>query len=476
MGILQTMPLVVVLAVEKGVVSAVSEILFMMLSGGPLYFIFHIQTKCFYFAQTILAGGASYKPTGRGFVIRHSPFDENYRFFATSHIYLGFEIMCALLLIARYSTSKQYGGLTWSLWMTAVSFMFSPFWFNPLSFEWNKVSEDYHIWMRWMTEHGGTSDQSWYVWWKEETAFLSEISLSWKVSLFVTRACLWIFVGIGLTGTTLFTDPQERGRMLAIIGLFVLFVSGHWCLSKLERSLSYAIRRLSSFLLTSAVAGLAIYLYAQSLEFVTLTIGLYYFCAAAVFVLLLSGVQSVAYICKLHDYLVGHFIFLVLVILSLCQVGMLQTWLLYHNALSAGVAIEDVLKYARKSKETAESDEQVTVTELKTQLLEQQKVIQSLLLDRDKEKSAGGHSVAVTELEMAKRGLLSGLAGKSPQKSYGAVSTEHDNLQPHKSGQAKIPGRHSASVEQLAPPAPFVFVQPSSFPVRANNSQGAKQA
>jgi hypothetical protein len=38
------------------------------------------------------------------------------------------------------------------------------------------------------------------------------------------------------------------------------------------------------------------------------------------------------------------------------QIGYLQTWLLYHNALSSGVVIEDILKHARKTKEMA-SDE-----------------------------------------------------------------------------------------------------------------------
>ena len=31
-----------------------------------------------------------------------------------------------------------------------------PFWFNPVTFEWNKLQEDYSIWLRWMTETGGS--------------------------------------------------------------------------------------------------------------------------------------------------------------------------------------------------------------------------------------------------------------------------------------------------------------------------------
>jgi callose synthase len=171
MGLMQTFPLAAVLMIDKGFFPMLREIGYMMLSGGPLYFIFHIQTKCYYFSQTLLAGGAKYRPTGRGFVIRHSPFDENYRFFAVSHIYLGIEITVALVLLFIYSKSDQYVGLTWALWLTAISFTFGPFWFNPLSFEWNKIGEDYTNWMDWMQESGGTVEQSWDAWWRDESAF-----------------------------------------------------------------------------------------------------------------------------------------------------------------------------------------------------------------------------------------------------------------------------------------------------------------
>jgi hypothetical protein len=63
--------------------------------------------------------------------------------------------------------------------------------------------------------------------------------------------------------------------------------------------------------------------------------------------------------------------------------GYLQTWLLYHNALSRGVEIEDILKYARRSKEKA-NVEADTVAELKAKLLQQDLKIQELIEVRKK--------------------------------------------------------------------------------------------
>lgn len=71
--------------------------------------------------------------------------------------------MVALIVTAIMTTSKQYLGMTWSLWLACLSFLFAPFWFNPLSFHWGKVVQDYKIWMRWMTGTGGNSSNSWEV-------------------------------------------------------------------------------------------------------------------------------------------------------------------------------------------------------------------------------------------------------------------------------------------------------------------------
>ena len=149
---------------------------------------------------------------------RHSPFDENFRFFACSHIYTGFELMVALILLLLYTTSKQYGGLTWSLWLTAISFLLGPFWFNPVTFEWGKLSDDYSAWSRWMTETGGSADQSWGVWWREENGFFKNLSPMWKIFLFVQKSCLWGFISVGLLGGRFWRDEGEHARLLEVGG------------------------------------------------------------------------------------------------------------------------------------------------------------------------------------------------------------------------------------------------------------------
>lgn len=106
MGLLNTMPMLATIMVEKGLLASIGEVLQVFVTGGPMYFMFHIQTRAHYFYQTLLAGGAQYRATGRGFVTHHSCFDDLYRFFANSHFYLGFEVRCSVpsppCLIPRY--------------------------------------------------------------------------------------------------------------------------------------------------------------------------------------------------------------------------------------------------------------------------------------------------------------------------------------------------------------------------------------
>jgi hypothetical protein len=63
-GVLQTVPLFCTLVVERGMAASLWEVFQIFVSGGPLYFIFHIRTRDYYYTQTVLAGGATYRATG----------------------------------------------------------------------------------------------------------------------------------------------------------------------------------------------------------------------------------------------------------------------------------------------------------------------------------------------------------------------------------------------------------------------------
>jgi callose synthase len=381
MGILQTLPLAVTLTVEKGFRSMISEISFMILSGGPIYFIFHIQTKSHYFSQTLLAGGAKYRPTGRGFVTRHSPFEENWRFFAASHIYLGFELIVALVLFGCYTSSKQYAGITWSLWLSAIALVFGPFWFNPLTFEWSRIADDYSSWFKWMQEVGGNTDQSWETWWKDENNFYMKLSNTWKCYLIVQKSTVWIVIAAGIAGKNFFMKTEEQIKFLTVVGIITLFFFIKYILMKFEKDWQYPTRRITSLLLSSSVGIILIYLFCNHIQHFLYMIALYYFMSAVSFILLVNFGTSnhyIMHIYKGHDYLVCHFLFFILAIGSFVQIGYLQTWLLYHNALSRGVEIDDILKYARKSKEKANAENE-NMTELKLKIAQQEVKIQELM-------------------------------------------------------------------------------------------------
>ena len=56
LGLLQTIPLFATLGVERGWLASMQLILIVFVTGGPLHFMFHIQTKANYMTQTILVG------------------------------------------------------------------------------------------------------------------------------------------------------------------------------------------------------------------------------------------------------------------------------------------------------------------------------------------------------------------------------------------------------------------------------------
>jgi callose synthase len=396
LGLLQTIPLFATLGVERGWWASLQEIFLIFVTGGPLHFMFHIQTKATYMAQTIIVGGAKYRPTGRGFVTQHTAMDEQFRFFASSHLYVGVELAAGLILMGVYSDAGQYAGRTWSLWLASASFLCSPFWFNPLTLDWNVVTADYVIWLKWIRGSSGGVSKSWSMWWNEENAFYKSMPLASKL-MYVGKSVLYLLVAEGIRRSTLFKydvtlNKPVIGITNILIFIGVVLIAGR-VFSRNQHTMPYPVRRTIGIVLFSGLIAGVITLFIEDTNYIRYAIAGYYGSGAFCLLGLLSGVKAVKAPYLIHDIVCAHIIFIPLFILGGLQLpGMIQTWLLYHNALSTDVVVSDILRYARKTQESgsggaANEDMIEQIAELKKLVQKQEQVLTSAGLMN--ESSAG---------------------------------------------------------------------------------------
>lgn len=97
---------------------------------------------------------------------------------------------------------------------------------------------------------------------------------------------------------------------------------------------------------------------------------------------------------------------------------------MYHNALSSGVEIEDILKYARKTKQK-DSTEAEVIQELKQQVAEHEKTIMQLIqqgLKRPSDAPRKSSVSSASEQGFNERSSLS-YGGMSGGKGYGSIAS-----------------------------------------------------
>ncbi|KAK3005726.1 hypothetical protein RJ639_016711 [Escallonia herrerae] len=158
-GIFTAVPMIMGFILESGLLKAIFSFITMQLQLCSVFFTFSLGTRTHYFGRTILHGGAKYRATGRGFVVRHIKFADNYRLYSRSHFVKALEV--ALLLIVYISYGYSKGGavsfvlLTLSSWFLVISWLFAPYIFNPSGFEWQKTVEDFDDWTNWLLYKGG---------------------------------------------------------------------------------------------------------------------------------------------------------------------------------------------------------------------------------------------------------------------------------------------------------------------------------
>ncbi|TKY49513.1 Callose synthase 2 [Spatholobus suberectus] len=245
-GFLLALPMLMEIGLERGFREALSEFVLMQLQLAPVFFTFSLGTKTHYYGRTLLHGGAQYRGTGRGFVVFHAKFADNYRLYSRSHFVKGIELM--ILLVVYHIFGHAYRGvvayilITVTMWFMVGTWLFAPFLFNPSGFEWQKIVDDWTDWHKWISNRGGigvSPEKSWESWWEKEHEHLrhsgkrgiaSEIILAFRFFLYQ----------YGLVYHLSITDTTQNVLVYGVSWMIIFVILG------LMKGVSLGRRRLSA--------------------------------------------------------------------------------------------------------------------------------------------------------------------------------------------------------------------------------------
>lgn len=240
LGVFTALPMIVENSLELGFSRAVWDFLTMQLELCSVFFTFSLGTKCHYFGRTLLHGGAKYRATGRGFVVKHEKFAENYRLYARSHFVKGVELIILLIIYESYggtaSNTAGYILLTFSCWFLALTWIIAPFLFNPTGFDWLQTVYDLEDFHNWLWYKGGVltkAEDSWEVWWNEEQEHLRTTDF-WGRLLEVILSLRFFLIHYGMVYRLHVADSNKSVLVYFVSWIYII------CAMALYMTLAYA--------------------------------------------------------------------------------------------------------------------------------------------------------------------------------------------------------------------------------------------
>lgn len=224
----------------------------------------------------------------------------------------------------------------------------------------------------------GGSNKSWSIWWREENAFYKNLSFASKF-VYLIKSGIYLLLAEGIRSSSFFkADPMFDSVPVGVSTLFIIVITlvvFGMIYSSSKRSMPYPVRRTIGILITVGLITAVLTIYLEDSDTIRYSLSAYYAIGAICQIGLLFGFGAVKQFYFIHDMLCGHIIFIPLFIFAALQIpSYIQTWLLYHNALSSDVVVSDILKYARKNKEAAVSGEENEA--LSEQVTELRKIVQ----------------------------------------------------------------------------------------------------
>jgi callose synthase len=304
-----------------------------------------------------------YRATGRGFVVQHIKFADNYRLYSRSHFVKAFEV--ALLLIVYIAYGYIKGGatsfilITISSWFMVFSWLFAPYIFNPSGFEWQKTVEDFDDWTSWLMYKGGVGvkgESSWESWWDEEQAHIQTLRGRILETILSLRFLIFqygIVYKLHLAGhdTSLAIYGFSWIALIIIVALFKAFTIN----PKKHANLPVIWRFLQGVIAICLVVGLILLVIFTALSIADLFASSLAFIATGWTVLSLAiawkqyvkpigAWDSIREIARMYDAGMGLMIFVPVALLSWFPfVSTFQSRLLFNQAFSRGLEISLIL-------------------------------------------------------------------------------------------------------------------------------------
>ncbi|TKY50586.1 Callose synthase 9 [Spatholobus suberectus] len=362
-GIFTAVPMIFGFILEQGFLRAIVSFVTMQFQLCTVFFTFSLGTRTHYFGRTILHGGARYQATGRGFVVRHIKFSENYRLYSRSHFVKGLEVVLLLIVYLAYGYNEggalSYILLSISSWFMALSWLFAPYLFNPSGFEWQKVVEDFRDWTNWLLYRGGIGvkgEESWEAWWEEELAHIRSLGSRIAETILSLRFFIFqygIVYKLNVKGTS--TSLTVYGFSWVVLAVLILLFKVFTFSQKISVNFQLLLRFIQGVSLLVALAGLAVAviltdlslpdIFASMLAFIPTGWGILSIAAAWKPVMKRLGLwKSVRSIARLYDAGMGMLIFVPIAFFSWFPfVSTFQTRLMFNQAFSRGLEISLIL-------------------------------------------------------------------------------------------------------------------------------------
>ncbi|KAF8695981.1 hypothetical protein HU200_036860 [Digitaria exilis] len=367
LGLFTALPMIIENSLEHGFLTAVWDFMKMQLQFASVFYTFSMGTKTHYYGRTILHGGAKYRATGRGFVVEHKKFAENYRLYARSHFIKAIEIGVILTVYASYGSASGntlvYILLTISSWFLVLSWILAPFIFNPSGLDWLKNFNDFEDFLNWIWFRGGISvksEQSWEKWWEEETDHLRTTGL-WGSILEIILDLRFFFFQYAIV-YRLHIAGQSRSILVYLLSwacillAFVALVTVAYFRDRYSAKKHIRYRLIQAIIVGGTVAAIVVLLEFTKFQFVDTFTSLLAFLPTGWGIISIALVfkpflrrsemvwKTVVTVARLYDILFGVIVMAPVAVLSwLPGLQEMQTRILFNEAFSRGLHISQII-------------------------------------------------------------------------------------------------------------------------------------